>query len=99
MSTHPAPLVDADTIKVLDDAVVALAARRGIWLDTDTPVHLLASLIAQANDLLPLAVLAARRRNCDWADIAQLLGTTAADARRRFENAAVAGVRMGPPRS
>ena len=91
---HPAPLADGDALEVLDDAIVALAARRGVSLITDTPVlHLLASLILQAGYQLPLAVCSARAERCSWHDIAQLLGTTAAEARERFEGTPVLGGR------
>ncbi len=96
-AVHPRPLADGDALEVLNDAVIALAGRRGLWLGTETPVlHLLASLIAQADYQLPLAVRAARREACSWDDIAQLLGTTAAEARRRFEGARVIDGRWSP---
>ena len=88
-----APKTDGDTLEVLDDAVVALDKRRGIYVDVDTPLHLLASLITEAHFQLPLAVCAARCAGSTWPDIAVLLGTDADDARRRFDNAPVVGRR------
>jgi len=89
-----APLADADALEVLDDAIVALAGRRGLWLGTEAPVlHLLASLILQAGHQLPLAVCSARSEHASWDDIAHLLGTTAGEARERFEGAPVLGGR------
>lgn len=94
---HPAPLADGDALEVLDDAIVALAERRGLCLISETPVvHLLASLILQASYQLPLAVSSARAERCSWDDIAQLLGTTADKARERFEGAPVLGGRWLP---
>jgi len=85
-STHPPPRTDDDTSEVIDDAVSALAERRGVWLGTDSGVvHLLASLMAQAERELPLAVTMARGEGCTWDDIAQLLGTSAHEARIRFD--------------
>jgi hypothetical protein len=85
-NTHPPPSTDDDTSEVIDDAVSALAERRGLLLDTDaTVIHLLASLMAQAERELPLAVTTARDEGCSWGDIAQLLGTSAHEARLRFD--------------
>ena len=71
---YPPPSTDDDTSEVIDDSVSALAERRGLWLGTDaTVIHLLASLIAQAERELPLAVTTARDEGCSWDDIAQLL--------------------------
>jgi hypothetical protein len=62
---HPPPSTDDDTSEVIDDSVSALAERRGLWLGTDaTVIHLLASLIAQAERELPLAVTTARDKGC-----------------------------------
>ncbi len=83
--THPRPYTDGDTIEIVDDAVSNLAERRGVWLGTDASViHLLASLMVQAERELPLAVAMARGEGCTWDDIAQLLGTRAHEARIRF---------------
>ncbi len=83
--THPSPRIDDDTSEVIDDAVSALAERRDLWLGTDaTVIHLLASLMTQAERELPLAVAMARGEGCSWDDIARLLGTSAHEARLRF---------------
>jgi DNA-directed RNA polymerase specialized sigma24 family protein len=85
-NTHPPPRTDDDTSEVIDDTVSVLAERRGLWLGNDaTVVHLLASLIAQCERELPLAVTMARGEGCSWDDIAQLLGTSAHEARLRFD--------------
>ncbi len=82
-STHPPPRTDDHTSEVIDDAVSALAERRRLWLGSDaTVIHVLASLIAQAECELPLAVTTARDEGCSWDDIAQLLGTSASTPTR-----------------
>ena len=61
MSSLPAPRVDEDSYDIIDDAVAALAERRGLWIGDDTMlIHLLASLIDQAMQWLPHAVDTAR---------------------------------------
>ena len=86
MSSHPGPLTDADTFDVLDDAPTALAERKGLWLGDDTVlIHLLASLIDQAQRALPDAVHTARENGATWTDIAQLLATSPDEARLRFD--------------
>ena len=50
-------------------------------------IHLLASLIAQAERCLPLAVAEARGMERPWVEIAELLGTTEDAARARFDPA------------
>jgi hypothetical protein len=49
-------------------------------------LHALASLIAQAHQLLPQAVHDARDQELTWAQIGELLDTTAATAGRRYRN-------------
>jgi len=86
MTAHLAPRTDDDTNDVIDDALLALAERRGLWLGDDAVVvHLLASLIAQAERELPLAVGHARTDGATWHDIAELLGISAHEARLRFD--------------
>ena len=86
MSRYPAPTTDPDTYAVLDDALAALAERRGAWLGDDTVlIHLLASLIAQAERSLPQAVATARAEGHTWTDIAALLATSPDEARLRFD--------------
>ena len=86
MSRHPGPLTDSDTFDVLDDAVTALAERRNAWLGDDTTtIHLLASLIDQAERCLPEAVTTARLNGHNWHDIADLLATSPDEARLRFD--------------
>jgi hypothetical protein len=54
--------------------------------DSAVRLHALASLIAQAQQLLPQAVHDARDRELTWAQIGELLNTTAGTAARRYQN-------------
>jgi hypothetical protein len=59
--------------------------RTASWLgDSWVRLHTLASLIAQAERLLPQAVHDARDQDLTWTQIGELLGTTAATAARRY---------------
>ena len=63
------------------------ALRTPYWLgDSAVHLHALTSLIAQAEQLLPEAVHDARDQELTWAQIGELLGTTAATAARRYRN-------------
>ncbi len=81
-----APRSDDDTFDIIDDALTTLAERRGLWLGDDTVlIHLLASLIDQAERCLPEAVHNARVNGASWNDIAILLATSAHEAQLRFD--------------
>jgi len=81
----PARRTDDDTFDVVDDALFALAERKGLWLGDDLVlVHLLDCLIEQAERCLPEAVLGARDNGAEWDDIAALLGTSPHEAWLRF---------------
>jgi len=84
----PAPATGDDTLAVLNHAVDQLARlRTAYWLgDSAVHLHALASLIAQAEQLLPQAVHDARDQELTWTQIGELLGTTAATAARRYRN-------------
>ena len=84
----PAPVTGDDSLQVLTDAIDQLAQlRTPYWLgDSAARLHALASLIAQAQQLLPQAVHDARDQELTWAQIGELLGTTAATAARRYRN-------------
>jgi hypothetical protein len=84
----PAPRVDADSATVLAQAVDALAAlRTPYWLgDSAVTLHALASLIAQAQQMIPAAVSQARDQEHTWAEIGQLLNLSPATAARRYRN-------------
>jgi hypothetical protein len=84
----PAPRTGDDSLAVLSEATDSLARQRTpYWLgDSGVRLHALASLIAQAEQLLPRAVRDARDQELTWAQIGELLGTTAATAARRHRN-------------
>jgi NAD dependent epimerase/dehydratase family enzyme len=84
----PAPRTDADSAAVLAQAVEALAAlRTPYWLgDSAVGLHALASLIAQAQQMLPAAVSQARDQEHTWAEIGQLLNLSPATAARRYRH-------------
>jgi hypothetical protein len=84
----PAPTTGDDSLHVLGEAIDALARlRTAYWLgDSAVHLHALASLIAQAQQLLPQAVHDALDQELTWAQIGELLGTTAATAARRYRN-------------
>lgn len=82
----PAPRVDSDSAAVLAQAAETLAAlRTPYWLgDTAVGLHTLASLIAQAQQMLPDAVHATRDQGHTWIEIGQLLNLSPATAARRY---------------
>jgi hypothetical protein len=84
----PAPTTGNDSLQVLNDAVDQLARLRTTYWLGDSAVHLhaLASLITQAQQLLPPAVHDARDQELTWAQIGELLGTTATTAARRYQS-------------
>ena len=86
ISSLPVPLSDEDSFDVVDAAISELAGRRGLWIGDDVVlIHLLASLIAQAERCLPEAVASALVNGYGWDDVAQLLGTSSDEVRLRFD--------------
>jgi len=85
----PAPVVDDLSATVLDEAIDTLAAlRTPYWLgDTAVHLHALASLLLQAQRLLPDAVALARDQELTWDEIGQLLGISGSTAARRYRHA------------
>jgi hypothetical protein len=81
----PAPVTADDSLQVLSRAIDSLAQlRTAYWLcDPAVRLHALASLIAQAEQLLPRAVHDARDQELTWAQIGELIGTSPATAARR----------------
>jgi hypothetical protein len=81
-----APRVDTDSLEILNEAIESLARRRTpYWLgDSSVRLHALASLLAQAQSLLPDAVHNTRDQDFTWTQIGQLLNTSAATAARRY---------------
>jgi hypothetical protein len=84
----PAPATGDDSLEILSQAIDTLAQlRTAYWLgDSAVHQHALASLIAQAEQLLPQAVRDARDQELTWIQIGELLGTTTATAARRYRN-------------
>lgn len=84
----PAPTAGDDSLQILNEAIDRLAAVRTPYRLGDSAVrlHALASLTAQAEQLLPQAVHDARDQELTWAQIGELTGTTAATAARRYRN-------------
>jgi hypothetical protein len=81
-----APSTGADTDRVIQDAIDTLGTLRGLpWLgDAGATLHLLTSLIAEAQQRLPRAVADARDQDYSWAQIADLLGVTRASAWQHY---------------
>jgi hypothetical protein len=79
-------VVDDDSAEALELAVYHLEGARSPMNHGDGAlrVHILTSLIAQADALLADAVADARDQDHQWADIAAQLGVTADTARRRY---------------
>lgn len=92
------PRVGLDTFVVMDHAVVTLADRRFMpTLDAPAQLHLLTSLVAQAEEWVGQQVAAARANGMSWAVIGRLLGITATAARQRYGVAARTDVRRRQP--
>jgi hypothetical protein len=86
MATTPGPHSHGDTFALIDDALAALAKRRGAWLGDDlTAITLLASLTHQAERCLPELATSARLNGHTWEEIASALGTSPDEARLRFD--------------
>jgi hypothetical protein len=84
----PAPAIGQDSLQILNEAIDRLAAlRTPYWLgDSAARLHALASLIAQAQQLLPQAIHDARDQELTWTQTGEFTGTTAATAARRYRN-------------
>lgn len=84
----PAPRTGDDSLRVLTEAIDALARlRTAYWLgDSAVQLHALTSLIAQAGQLLPQAVHDARDQKLTWSQVAELLGIVATTAARRYRS-------------
>ena len=86
MTAGPEPHSGDDTYDLIDDAVAALAGRRGAWPGDDiAAIALIASLIDQAERWLPQLVHDARANGHGWDEIARALATSPAEARLRFD--------------
>lgn len=71
------PRTGDDTYDIIDDALAALAERRGKRLaDPLASITLIASIIEQAKRTLPEQVFIARDHGATWHDIATALATS-----------------------
>jgi hypothetical protein len=88
-----APAVSDDSESVLEAALDRLAELRGLPRAGDAAVtlHLLGSLIAEAERRLPHAVADAKQQDFSWAQIGDLLGVTRASAWQRYSNRSIGG--------
>ncbi len=83
--TPEPPRSGDDTYDLIDDALYQLAKRRGKWLgDPIAAITLLASLIDQAERMLPENVLTALDHGASWHDIATALATSPEQAELRY---------------
>ena len=84
----PAPRIDTDSEMVLEEAIENLSRlRTAYWLgDAAVQLHTLASLLAQAEHLLPQAIHEARDQELTWTDIGELLNLRRATAARRYRS-------------
>ena len=83
--TPEPPHSGEDTCDLIDDALYQLAERRGKWPgDPIAAISLLASLIDQAERMLPDNVLTALDHSASWNDIATALATSPEQAQLRY---------------
>jgi hypothetical protein len=74
-----------DTYDLIDDALAALAERRGAWPGDDlAAITLIASLIDQAERFLPELVTNARLNGYTWDRISHALATSPEQAQLRY---------------
>lgn len=80
------PSTGADCERVVEGAIESLGVLRGLeWVgDAGVTLHLLTSLIAEAEQRLPGAVADARDQEYSWAEIGDLLGVTRASAWQHY---------------
>lgn len=80
----PIRYVDDASAAVIDQAVKSLGGLRGLrWVgDAAAVLHVLSSLAAQIDTLLPAAITDARDQCYSWSEIAALLGITRQRAQR-----------------
>jgi hypothetical protein len=83
---QPAPRLDDQSAAIVAEAIDTLASlRTPYWLgDSAVHLHALASLIRQAERVLPQAVADARDQGHTWKEIGQLLNTSPEAAARRY---------------
>ncbi len=79
------PATGEDTKQALDTAITSLAAARDMGHgDAGVDLHLLTSLLEEAEARVGAAVAEARRQGYSWAQVADLLGVTRASAWQRY---------------
>jgi len=79
------PRSGSDTWDLIENALRELAGRRGRWLgDPLTTITMLASLIDQAERMIPELAAQARRKHASWASIATALGTSPEQAELQY---------------
>jgi len=79
------PRSSDDTYDLIDHALYQLAERRGRWLgDPVAAITLLASLIDQAERMIPMFATEAHANGATWTDIATALGTSPEQAELRY---------------
>ncbi|MBV8295965.1 MAG: hypothetical protein JO085_03940 [Acidimicrobiia bacterium] len=100
MRLHPSrPVIDDDSAEALQTAIDRLALERSPLNHghAGLRLHLLASLIAQAQTLIPDTVADAREHGCSWTEIGDELGITADAARHRYSDRVRDWNRRRPP--
>lgn len=84
MTSAPGPRTGDDTYDLIDNALAELAERRKAWLgDPIAAITLLASLIGQAERMIPQLAHEARDDSATWHDIAAALATSPEQAELR----------------
>lgn len=79
---------DDATFEIVDHAVSELGLHRGLWMgDNRNMIHLVASVIDQAQRFLPHLIAEAVEDGCTWQDIAHLLGSDTEQAKSRYDPA------------
>ena len=85
MTTPAGPHSSDDTYDLIDNALAELATRRSAWLgDPLTAITLLASLINQAERMIPHFAAEAHDEGATWHDIATALATSPEQAELRY---------------
>jgi hypothetical protein len=96
----PCPRSGDDTYALIDDALAALAERRGAWLGDDlAAITLIASLIEQAERFLPELVTSARLNGHTWDQNAAALATSPEQAQLRYGDESRSPAPGGPTTS
>jgi hypothetical protein len=85
MTAPAGPRSGDDTYDLIDDALYQLAERRRKWLgDPVAAITLLASLIDQAERMIPGLAAEARDNDATWHDIATALATSPEQAQLSY---------------